>query len=72
MSVYNARGAWSLIPMDGAKLSLPRLRIIKGSDNSRVPIIHATPAIAEVKSTRLTALTLKLCLTGTRQRIFIK
>ena len=30
--------------MGGAKFSLPRLRIIKGSDNSRVPIIHATPA----------------------------
>ena len=30
--------------MGGAKLSLPRLRIIKGSDNSQVPIIHATPA----------------------------
>ena len=30
--------------MGGAKFSLPRLRIMKGSDNSRVPIIHATPA----------------------------
>ena len=48
MSVPNAWGAWSLIPMGGVKFSLPRLRIFKGNSVSRrVPNIHATPACWE-------------------------
>ena len=34
--------------MGGAKFSLLRMRIIKSSDNSWVPIIHATPVLIDI------------------------